>query len=152
MDSFPLEEEYDKVHELGGGSYGTVWLWKRKRKLKIEDNKPRYVAVKSVVHTSDVRHAKTRQREQNILKAVQQSSCLNIVDYYGSFHDSSVTTDQTALVMEACHGDLRSLMVSQRNLEEDELRHLGKQILNGLHHLHGSDGSARILHRFCFWL
>ncbi len=151
MDSFPLEEEYDKVHELGSGSYGTVWLWKRKRKLKTENNKPRYVAVKSVVHTSDVCLTNTGHREQYILKAAQ-SGCQNIINYYGSFHDSSVTTDQTVLVMEACHGDLRRLIVSQRDLQDDELRYLGKQILNGLHHLHGLDSSSRILHRFRFWL
>ncbi len=147
LDVFPLKEEYSKIGELGRGTYGIVSLWRRKESLQTENNRPKYVAVKSILHSESEWVAKARQREVYILKAVQAGLHNNIVKYYGSFSDNSLTTEQTVLVMEACHGDLRKLIQSKRVLNEEELRLLGEQVLSGLHYLHSLEQTSVILHR-----
>ncbi len=153
MDPFPLKEEYDKVEdrELGRGTYGIVTLWKRKEGLPVTEVRPKYVAIKPIVHSDKDYFAKMRKREIYILETVQSGCHNNIIKYYGSLRDDSFTTEQTVLVMEACHGDLDKLIQSERNLSDDELRMLGVQMLCGLHYLHCLDGHSMILHR-CFMI
>ncbi len=143
-----LEEEYEKVRDLGKGTYGFVKLWKRKEGLEILADRPKYVAIKTIVHVSGEKHAKLRRRELDLLEAVQSGCHRNIIKYFGSFRDNSVTTDQTVLVMEACHSDLRKLISTERQLNDEELRMLGEQILHGLHYLHCLNATTKILHRY----
>ncbi len=147
MEPFPLEEEYDQIRDLGRGTYGLVRLWKRKDNLEPTADRPKFVAIKTILHLISSRHATLRQRELDILKAVQSGRHRNIIDYHGSFRDNSVTTDQTVLVMEACHEDLRQLIKAKRQYQDEELRFLGEQMLCGLHYLHCLNLTSKILHR-----
>ncbi len=154
MESFPLEEEYDYVRDLGQGTYGKVSLWKRKKKVPESEQRPKYVASKTIVNSTDSVHAKMRSRELYILKKVQAGENKNIVKYFGSYEQNMKNIQNTVLVIEACHGDLRRLISAKRTLKKRDLRRIGRQILKGLEFLHEAKGKSgvnqsrtKILHR-----
>ncbi len=134
-----FERDYNPVKTLGQGTYGHVRLWELRSEKESTELRPKYVAVKYLLHLGedDQRHAKMRQREVYILTAVQEGCNRNIIKYYGNFEQDSPRMGRlTGIVLEACHGDLTKFTKAQRVFSEDELRLLAFQMLNGLDYLH----------------
>ncbi len=156
MENFPLLEEYKHVRPLGEGAYGRVFLYRRKEELETSTSasRPGYVAIKAIPNSTHERQAMIRRRELYILKAVQIGGHKNIIVYFGSFEEDTLTAKNTVLVMEACHGDLRQLIKAKRVMRRKDLKRIGKQILGGLKYLHESKSLSeaqkrdfKILHR-----
>ncbi len=88
-------------------------------------------------------------RELIILKQVRHP---NIVEYFGAFdkdgddEDSDakdVSDPEVGLVMEVGQGTVEDLVEAKKGLDVEEVKHLSRQMMNGVAYLH----AEKVIHR-----
>lgn len=95
-----------------------------------------------------VKSIKSNTTRKYILRELSNMSKVshpNIVLFLGEVPSSEVKGNETRFVMEACHGDLRTLLRERGPLSGKDHRRLSRQILSGLHYLHTH--KDHIIHR-----
>uniref|UniRef100_A0ABM5GLE6 non-specific serine/threonine protein kinase n=1 Tax=Pogona vitticeps TaxID=103695 RepID=A0ABM5GLE6_9SAUR len=126
-------DQYEIIQMIGEGSFGKVFLAKRK-----EDNQ--HCVIKEISLTKLPRKEKeSSQKEVTLLARLKHP---NIVDFYTSFQEK----DKLYIMMEYCDGgDLMKRINMQRGVlfAEDKILGWFVQISLGLKHIH----DRKILHR-----
>ncbi|XP_017768234.1 PREDICTED: serine/threonine-protein kinase Nek8-like [Nicrophorus vespilloides] len=125
-------ETYNKLKQLGKGTFGTVYLCERiHNKLKI--------VVKEINGDLDNKQVEVAKNEVAVLKALNHP---NVIQYY----DSYLKNGTFFIVMEyAKHGNLYELINRSKPnfIEKDKILSIFVQTLMGLDHIH----SKSIIHR-----
>ncbi|KAL0957057.1 hypothetical protein HGRIS_003155 [Hohenbuehelia grisea] len=130
-----LFQKYDLLHELGNGTFGTVW-----KALHITGN--RFYAIKLANRTGRNNDESRAQQELAAMRRVppHQNVC-SLVEYLMDDNDT------LSIVMEWCNrGDLENFCFRDgggRGLRESQVKDFTRQLLSGLSHIH----SAGIVHR-----
>ena len=130
------KDDFDILHELGAGAFGTVYKCRR-----LQD--------KEVYVIKEVRIGELTYKEQN--EAINEVNILAGLDseYVVAYFDSFIEKGSLHIVMEYCNrGDLQGLLrrAKEKNftcLKENVTWNIGLQIISGLHYLH----KQRVLHR-----
>ena len=97
------EEDFEKLQKLGAGSFGVVYLVRRR-----QDNK------KYVMKIIDMKKMSTNQKRESVLEATIMSKvhCQYVCKYYDSF----MSRDSINIIMEYCeNGDLGKYLKKQMN-------------------------------------
>jgi NIMA (never in mitosis gene a)-related kinase len=133
-------EKYDKIEDIGKGSFGTVAKIKRK-------SDGRYLVWK------ELNYGKMSEKEKqmlvsevNILRDLRHT---NIVKYYDRIIDK--TNSKIYIIMELCEGGDIAKMIKvckqkKSNFSEDFIWNILHQILNALNHCH-TRTEGKIIHR-----
>ena len=126
---FPLKS-YERIKpKLGGGSFGSVWKYKR----IFGEDFPEFVAVK--VCSTDF-----CESEIEVLEKVANNQHENLIHCFGIEEKDF----NSLFVLELCDSDLHDhLKKNRHDLDQQTLLNYSCQITNGIHHLHGLD----IVHR-----
>lgn len=117
-------EQYIPIREVGSGSYGNVWLafdQKNDSFVAVKKLKRKYDSLDECRNLREVKSLRKMNNHPNIVKLK------NLVKVY----------DTVYVVFEYMESDLRQHMKQRRNVfDEDEVRNLCFQILQGLHYMH----------------
>eukprot|EP00347_Sterkiella_histriomuscorum_P002382 403368372 len=130
----PSWEDFEVIHILGHGSYGTIYKVRKKQSKKI------FVIKEVDTSTMSKKQSFEALEEINIMGIVES---LYIVKYYDSFVSDNTKIN---IIMEFCeHGDLHSYLkkLQGKHLNENKIWKFFIQITLGMYHLH----SQNILHR-----
>lgn len=126
-------ENYEKLKEIGKGSYGVVWLVKSRREKK------NFVLKRIDLRKSPERDKKSAQQEAQLLKNLKHP---NIVSYKESFQSDGFLH----IVMLYCDGGDLYTKIKEQNgkfLEETQIVEWFVQIAMALQYMHDQN----ILHR-----
>ncbi len=126
-------ENYEKLKEIGKGSYGVVWLVKSRREKK------NFVLKRIDLRKSPERDKKSAQQEAQLLKNLKHP---NIVSYKESFQSDGFLH----IVMLYCDGGDLYTKIKEQNgkfLEETQIVEWFVQIAMALQYMHDNN----VLHR-----
>ena len=134
IDSKTGNMRYEKLEKLGEGTYGIVY------KAKDKENPGKLVAIKKIrLENEDEGMPSTAMREIAILKELNHE---NIVSLYDVIYVP--IEKKLSLIFEYVEFDLKKFSKSlSAPLTEREIKHLIRQLLNGIIHCH----NRRIIHR-----
>lgn len=126
-------ERYEKIKEIGKGSYGVVYLMQD----KMDGN--RYVVVKSIkVKKKNIAELKSAQQEANFLKQLHHPNVIQITD---AFQKSPT---EFCIVLEYADArDVNHYLKTHPNLSEERILQIFSQVILGLSYIH----SKKIIHR-----
>eukprot|EP01114_Cavostelium_apophysatum_P000892 TRINITY_DN10780_c0_g1_i1.p1 TRINITY_DN10780_c0_g1~~TRINITY_DN10780_c0_g1_i1.p1 ORF type:complete len:350 (+),score=49.07 TRINITY_DN10780_c0_g1_i1:203-1252(+) len=124
-----FDREFVLLELLGQGSFGRVY-------------KAQHRALGVIVAAKEVKITQGQQQEVRVeIEILRQCKSPYIVNYFGSF----LKHKELLIIMEYCpFGSVNDLMqVLHRELREDEISAICRNVLGGLHYLH----SSRKIHR-----
>jgi serine/threonine protein kinase len=146
MTASAIEESYTKICKIGSGSYGTVYLYERKKSVRPSflqelfrgerQFESDYVAVKLYKKPNNNREGIDFSclREINCLQGLTHKNIVNCYEIIyqqrpegtGQFHEVYVVMDY--------HLEISDLLKAHNSI--DDKKRIAKQITKGLHYLH----------------
>jgi serine/threonine protein kinase len=135
-DQFQLDERYQNLKPIGGGSYGIV--------VKAEDTITKdFVAIKKINNTfANLTDAKRILREIKLLRHLKHENIISILDIM-TVPDDTVDFEDVYLVTNLMETDLDRIIRSKQAMTEQHFQYFVYQMLLGLKYIH----SANVLHR-----
>ncbi|XP_078386087.1 uncharacterized protein LOC144668207 isoform X2 [Cetorhinus maximus] len=124
--------EFEKIHMVGKGAYGTAVLYRKK-----DDDS---LVILKEINMHELNHIE-RQRAMNEVKVLSMLDHPNIINYYDSFEEDGVLM----IEMEYADGGTLAQYLAQqdRELEEQQILNLFHQVVAAICYLH----EHNVLHR-----
>ncbi|CAG9329433.1 unnamed protein product [Blepharisma stoltei] len=123
---------YEPIKQLGEGGFGSVWLYEHKLNKNLAALK--FVSLDSLISAEDVNRV---YAEIGVLRGLRHP---NIVQLYDAFP----LQDKICFVMEFCSGgEMQNYLEEHGKIPEDELYHIGCQMVEAIKYCH----DMKIIHR-----
>ncbi|XP_043533247.1 uncharacterized protein LOC122540959 isoform X1 [Chiloscyllium plagiosum] len=124
--------EFEKIHVVGKGAYGTAVLYRKK-----DDDS---LVILKEINMHELNHIE-RQRAMNEVKVLSMLDHPNIINYYDSFEEDGVLM----IEMEYADGGTLAQYLAQQDqeLEEQQILNLFHQMVAAIYYLH----KHNVLHR-----
>lgn len=123
-------ENYVVIEKIGEGSFGKVYKGRRKYTGQI-------VAIKFINKKGkSKKDLKNLRQEIDILRELNHPNIILMLDFFE-------TKNEFVIVTEFAQGELFQILEDDKQLPEEEVQRIAKQLVQALHYLH----SQRIIHR-----
>lgn len=133
----PAENKYERIEVLGKGSFGMVWMARRRQDEPENDEDDEFVAVKNI-HIKNEKGNVYAEREISILEELRHPHVIRLIRSYPLFEQNRL------VVMRLARGpNLHQLVVKRGALGLPLARLVSRQLISAVSYLHG----RAVIHR-----